>query len=323
MKRLLPYMLLLAFALSACEKVIEFDTTMSQQELVLNAVPSAGKQLFVNFSYSFFFIDTTANQPVPNADMVVSVNGIDYRPIQHVDCNYFFDYTLQENDSLSIRIDCGDQQVTAHTHVPLMPDISNPQAFTNDSGAFHLMIVNFNINDHPGYKDYYYISLQERDSGCRYSPYFDRYDTIDTIHTALFFCNDQAMINPEALAEMSIGGFVPCSALLSSDKNIEGQTHNTTMMLMLLRDTNELAGYIHQYTLCVESVTYDRYRYLSQSSATASLMSMITEPPEVYSNVEGALGIFAGNAKQTFPLLTISYDPIRKSFKDMPLKRRR
>ncbi|MBO4599146.1 MAG: DUF4249 family protein, partial [Bacteroidales bacterium] len=174
--------LLLLFTLVSCEKIIEFDTSISQSEMVLNAVPSAEKQLFVNFSYTRFFLDSTNHHPINGADMVVSINGTDYRPTRTHRCNYFFDYTLHEEDSLAIRIKAGNHTVTSHTTVPLMPRISQPLAITNDSGAFHLLIINFNINDHPNYKDYYCISLRQRDSGCRYSPYFDRYDTIDTTY---------------------------------------------------------------------------------------------------------------------------------------------
>ena len=44
---------------SSCEKIIPFDPSSSQPVLVLNAVPSAEKQLFVYFSYSHLFLDTS------------------------------------------------------------------------------------------------------------------------------------------------------------------------------------------------------------------------------------------------------------------------
>lgn len=294
---------LLLFA--SCEKVIEFDTTISDSELVLNGVPSAGKQLFVNLSYTHFFLDTNHYQPVNDMNMVVSVNGHDYHPTTNRLGNFFFDYTLQEDDSLAIHIQAGDHIITSHTTVPRMPDISTPMAFTSDTGTFHLLIVNFNIKDHPNYKDYYCITLRQRDSGSRYHPFLDSYDTIDTTYSTFFFCNDKALLDPFMAANMAVSGFVPTNQLLATDKEFDGQLHNTTLMLMLLRDTNEVENYIHQYSLDIETVSPDRYRYLQDIANATSLMQLITEPPAVYSNVEGALGIFAGNARKTYPLVTI------------------
>lgn len=297
---------IILLALASCEKVIPFDTSISEHEMVLNAVPSAEKQLFVYFANTRFFLDTTNNQPLGGIDMVMSINGNDYRPTTVNRCRYFFDYTVQEEDSLAIRINAGDHSVTAHTTVPRMPRISQPVAFTNDTGAFHLLIVNFNINDYPDRKDYYCITLRQRDSGSRYSHYFERYDTIDTTYATFFLCNDKALIDPFISTNLSVSGFSPFNQLLTTDDNINGQNHNTTLTVIRLTDTNEVVPYIHQYSLDVETVSPERYRYLQEISTATSMMQLITEPPAIYSNVSGALGIFAANARRTFPLITLT-----------------
>ncbi len=292
--------------LASCEKVIPFDTSISEHEMVLNAVPSVEKQLFVYFANTRFFLDSTNNQPLGGIDMVMSINGIDYRPTSVDRCRYFFDYTVQEEDSLAIRIQAGDHTVTAHTTVPRMPRISQPLATTNDTGAFHLLLVNFNIDDYPDHKDYYCITLRQRDSGSRYRHYFERYDTIDTTYSTFFLCNDKALIDPFIATNLSVSGFSPFTQLLTTDDNFNGENHNTTLTLIRLTDTNEVVPYIHQYTLDVETVSPERYRYLQQISTATSPIQLITEPPAIYSNVNGALGIFAANARRTFPLITIT-----------------
>lgn len=298
------YLMVSLFA--SCEKVVDIDTASSTQKMVLNAVPSAQKQLFVNFSHTHFFLDTINGHPVNDADIVISVNGSDCRPSYVRGCNYFFDYTLQEDDSLHITVKANGHTVTSHTTVPRMPDITNPIAQTNDTGTFHLMAVNFNINDHANYKDYYSITLRQRDSGSRYIPYLDIYDTIDITYNTMFLCNDKALIDTVMASMMAVGGYVPAVQLLASDEQFDGQVHNTTMMLILLRDTNEVIPYIHQYTLDVETVAPDRFRYLKDIGNATSMLQLITEPAAVYSNVNGALGIFAANARRTFPLITIT-----------------
>lgn len=292
--------------LASCEKVIDFDTTASQSEPVLNAVPSAGKQLFVYFANTHFFLDSTNNQPVGGADMTLTVNGTDLRPASIDRCNYYFNHTTRENDSLAIRIRTNSRTITAQTVVPPMPRISQPVAFTNDSGSFHLLIVNFNIDDYPDRKDYYCINIRQRDSGSRYRPYFQRYDTIDTTYNTLFLCNDKALIDSFIATNLSVAGFSPFNQLLTPDDKFNGQNHNTTLTLIRLTDTNEVIPYLHQYTLDIETVSPERYRYLQDISGATSPLQLLTEPPAIYSNVNGALGIFAANARRTFPLITLT-----------------
>lgn len=285
---------------ASCEKVIEFDPSSTQSQPVLNAIPSAGKQLFVNYTYSRFFLDTNNIHPIADVDMVVTANGTDYRPVSVEGCNYFFDYTPQEDDQLSIRIKSAAGNATASTYIPRLPNISTPFTFIRDS-VFKTMVINFNIDDHPNYNDYYRFTISQRDSGARYIPYRDIYDTIDTVRNTIFFCFDRPITDPTAAATQALGGYL-YQELLTTDKLIDGQNHNTTMMVILLRDTNEVGTFLHEYSLNIETVTPERYQYLQDVANATSITQLITEPAPVFSNVTGALGIFAGNARRTFPL---------------------
>jgi len=290
---------------ASCEKVIEVDPLDSPSQLVLNGVPSVGNPFFVYFANSHFFLDTSNNHPVSDVDMQISVNGSDLRPTRMDRCRYFFDYTPQEDDSIAIRVQAGDRLVTASTYVPRMPQISDPVAYINSDSTFNLMVVNFNITDPADYPNYYRFTITERDSGAIYIPYFDFSDTIDTTRNTFFFCFDQPLTASNAAATEALGGYL-YTQLLTTDANIDGKTHNASILVILLRDTNEIQPYIHQYGITIECVTPDRYQYLQDVDVINSMMSMIAEPPETYSNVNGALGLFAGSAKRSFPLLTIS-----------------
>lgn len=296
---------LLAFALlfTACERVIEFDTD-SESQLVLNAIPSSQRQLFVNFAYSRFFLSDTY-LPVSDVDMAVSVNGTEYRPDSIVGSNYFFNYILQDDDSVSVLIRTGDRTVTAHTHVPRMPRVSTPLAFIDSSGVFDLLTINFNIDDYPDYPEQYCFTITQRDSGLRYRPYYEKYDTIDTSYNTMFCCLDKQLTSPEVSSTEALGGYF-YSQLLASDKAIDGTNHNTTLLIILLKDTNEVEPFIHQYTLNIESVTTDRYQYLKDIAGATSMTQYFTEPAPVHCNVNGALGIFAGNARYSVPLTIVT-----------------
>lgn len=302
--------IVLALLASSCEKVIDFDASNTRPIPVLNAIPTAGQQLFVNYSYTRFFLDTVNSHPVDNVNMVVTANGQEYRPVSINGSNYFFDYIPQEDDQLSIHILSDAGEVAANTYIPRMPRISNPRVFVWDT-VFNMLTINFDIDDHPDYHNYYRFTISQRDSGCRHIPYLDKYDTIDTTRNTFFFCQDKALTDPTAAATEALGGYI-YTQLLTTDKLIDGQRHNTTIMMILLRDTNEVAPFIHEYTLNVESVTPERYQYLQDIEQATSIMQLITEPAPVYSNVNGALGIFAGSSKVTFPLPYQSpYTPAR------------
>ena len=83
--------IVLALLASSCEKVIDFDASNTRPTPVLNAIPTAGQQLFVNYSYTRFFLDTVNSHPVGNVNMVVTANGQEYRPVSINGSNYFFD----------------------------------------------------------------------------------------------------------------------------------------------------------------------------------------------------------------------------------------
>lgn len=301
------FILALAFLLLAsCEKVIDVDPNASTAKMVLNGIPSVDKNLFVYFAHSRFFLDTSNNHPAGQVDMVVNINGTEYRPIKDSNCLYFFDYTVREGDSLEIDVNAEGKSVHAATRAPRMPQIELNAAFVNSDTAINLLMVNFTINDPGDYHNLYCFRISERDSGAYYHPYLEFYDTIDTVYSNMFFCYDESLTASNAAASEMMYGYPVYTQLLTSDANINGTSHNTTLFLMLPRDTNEIQPFIHQYSLSVECVSPDRYKYLKTVAAANNMMSLITEPPEVYSNINGALGIFSGTAKREFPLITLA-----------------
>jgi len=307
---LLVFSLYLLVFFASCEEVIPVDPSTSEAQLVLNGVPSSGKQLSVYFAHSRYFLDGSNNHPVDGAVVSVDVNGQTYRPDSVVRCNYWFPYTLQDDDTVAVRVDVGGTLVSAKTYVPRMPQVSNLVAMIDTSGAlgeawglgaFRLLFISFDLKDYRDHDDYYCITVEQRDSGSRYYDFFDRYDTIDTSYLTYFVCLDQSLNSPDVTAIPGMGDAF-FNRLLFSDKRIEGKNHKVNLILLLLSDTTEIEPFIHEYTLHVESVTYDRMRYLTDIASATSMMQLFSEPAGIYSNVDGALGIFAGNGRKTYPL---------------------
>lgn len=287
---------------AGCQKVLELDEGMTRQQLVLNGVPSEGQQMSLHFAYSNFFLDTTFNHPVENVDMEVIVNGTSFRPVEIEKCNYKFNYTIQEDDQVSVTIHTPTQCVTAHSYVPRAPILRNLSSRIDSSGSFNLLRIKFTIEDHPNYNDYYCFTIERRDSGLYHHPIADKYDTIDTVFRNVYFsCFDKDLTQSSVAASEAIGGYF-YSQLLTTDKRIDGTNHPTELIVIMTRDTNERKPYLHQFALRVETATPERYNYLSEVASSTSMMQLITEPAPVHGNVENALGLFAGNAVRRYEL---------------------
>lgn len=316
---------IIVFAMAAllsvsCEKVL--DVTPGERVLVLNGVPSEGRRAFVNFTYTHFFLDTLNAQPAGSVAMTMTVNGVPYAPDSVGGCNYFFPYTLQADDQVSVSIDADGHHLEAATYVPRPPVIENMSVKVYESPSFNFYLAHFNINDHAEYKDYYCLKVDVRDSGARYNEWTAEIDTVDTVSTTYFILPAKEITSNDVCPYIPLGGYL-YSQLMFLDKNIEGRNYPVDMFIMKLVDTNEIAPFKHWYTVSAETVTPARWNYLLSVATNSSMTSIFAEQGKPYSNVtldgEQGYGIFAGNAryKYMFDADTVS-DTIRIPAAKMP-----
>lgn len=298
-------------ALVACEKVMEIDEPTDRQ-LVLNAVPQAGRQAFVHLAYTRFFLDDNVDQPVGDVSMTLNVNGVPMTYNQSSHSKYFFPYTLQEDDTLTIDIMADGHTIHAKTYVPKIPQVNQFQAVPFASSSFNFVITNFDLDDHADVDEYYYTIVQQRDSGARFNEWTGMLDTVDTIYHTYFMCPyNEDITNPEVCANTPFAGYL-YTRLLFLDRRISGRSYPVSLFIPQLVDTNEVEPFKHEYTVTVESVTPARFRYILSAGAQTSMFSFFSEQGQVYSNVDGALGIFAGGSKRqyTFSPDTMQFIPI-------------
>lgn len=330
MKRISLYLLLAALlAAVSCQKVVEFDLDQVPSQLVLNSLPSEGNQLFVNFTYSRFFLDSNTVNPARDVDIKMAVTNSSgtqvFSPSDIQGVNYFFPYTVQGDDSISVTIAADGNLVTAATRVPRPLQISNfntletwtlspatkDLGFSGDS-VLNLVFVSFDIDDYADQNNYYYISMNEHDSGSIFRPISKEFDTIDTLYRNLMLmCWDQSLIGPNSLLSKPVidlpQGLSFYDRIVCNDKAFNGRKHTASVILLILVDTNEVEGFRHDFTLSVESISPDRVRYLLDIANATSLTSFFAEPAGVYSNVlvngEQGLGLFSGISRRKFDVV--------------------
>lgn len=298
--RRLPLAFLLLAVVSfmtSCEKVLEVENDPSDAQLVLNAVPQAGKRAFVYFAHTRFFLDPSNNQPLDDASVTLYVNGSALSPDSVANCKYFFPYTYAEGDSLSVLATAGGLSATAGTYVPYTPTFEAVRLRNVDAGhTFRYYQADIDFQDHEGIDEYYNLRVMVRDSGIRFNDWKQQYDTVDTVRASYFMLRYNPEVTGDASYSNPMLGYL-YSRNFFNDSQIDGDHYHLQLQILHLIDTNEVQPFKHEYTITLENMTYARMRYLIDVSRQGSSNSFFTEQGQVRGNVDGALGIFAGSAK--------------------------
>jgi hypothetical protein len=296
---ILPF-LFLALLCASCEEVLEFDIDPGDRQLVVNALPCTDSTLFVNVTYSRFFID---NQPFPPADgatVSVDINGVPTSPTSHDGANWWFPYTAVAGDLLTVHVSLpGHDPVSGTTRVPALPNMQAPIAEIDTLQPINSGDILFTLSDPADQQNYYYIYVEEYDSGSRWNQWESRWDTIDTVIHSYFNCLDLQVTDPAVNSSLGLMGYF--NGLLFTDSLINGQAHEMKISLMMFKDTAENPIQRH-YTLVVQSLSHEAFRYIKDVQQSQSVTQFFAEPAQVYSNLDGGLGIFAAIAIRRYPL---------------------
>ncbi|MBR1785101.1 MAG: DUF4249 domain-containing protein [Bacteroidales bacterium] len=303
MKRQLLCIVAIALVAAGCEKTLDINDDGNHQ-LVLNAIPSADSMAFVYFAQTRFFLDSSNNHPVNGATLTLTVNGTPYTPSSANQCIYRFPYQLQEGDELEFDASVGDRSVHAATYVPRFPDVQDVQSSYFASPSFNFAKVDFRLDDHASLDEYYNIVVTERDSGARYNQWTASIDTVDTVRTAYFLLPyNPEITSSEVNAYRPLAGYLYSRAMFT-DKLIDGRQTPIQLFIIQTVDTNEIAPFKHEYFIDIESITPARWNYIVSAAQQGGGFDFFAEPGEVWGNIDGALGIFAGASRRHF-----AFDP--------------
>ena len=317
---------ILTLVMAACQKVVEFDIDEIPSQLVLNGLPSDGNRMFVNFAYSRFFLDTSAGRSAGSPEMTLNISGPSGTLTLHPDSlsrtNYFFPYTPQGGDSLSITVKVGANTVTSSTKIPKPLQVPTcntfltwtmPRTAGSTDTVLNLCVVNFTLSDYADEDNYYYITVSEHDSGSVFRETLQEFDTVDTLYrNNMFMCTDRALTGSDVLLSSPVVvlpmGYTVYDRIICNDKVLNGTSATHSIIIPILVDTNEVRGFKHELVFHIESIRPERVRYLLDVANATGMTQMFAEPAGVYSNVlvngEQGLGLFSGISHLKFPLNT-------------------
>lgn len=291
---------LILLLFGSCEEVMEFDIDEGDRMIVVNALPCTDSLLFVNVTYSRFFLDNQPFVAVDNATVSVDVNGTTLSPTGRDGANWLFNYQAVAGDRLTVHVAVpGHDEVTGSTVVPPLPDMTDPVAEIDTLQPITSGDILFTLTDPVELRNYYYIYVLERDSGSRWNQWETKWDTIDTVVFAYLNCMDLQLTDPSVNCSEGLFGYF--DRLLLSDSLINGESHEVKISLPMLTDTAE-HPLLREYTLVVESLSEEAFQYVKAVTKAQSMTQLFAEPERVYSNLTGGLGIFAGIAKRVYRL---------------------
>ncbi|MBR4511605.1 MAG: DUF4249 domain-containing protein [Bacteroidales bacterium] len=306
---LLPVILcLLGIAVTGCEKIVEFDVDEVTPYVVAISRPEADSAVNINLSYSRFFLDGHPFRKISGADLRLFSNGSQANLLSTDEGQYLFDCRPQAGDSLAFHLFVPSYpMMQAGTRVPAEPDYEVETLY--DSVAKFCQ-VKVRINDPKG-RNYYRISF---DGWTReWSP---ASDTIPKPYSMDFSTSDIVFTDATSIDYMLDQGetTVYGSKLRFSDALFDGKSHTMVFNIYFWDMNDFLKDPNYPYYVRLTSLSQERYRYENTiEQYNNNEFSFLSEPTQIYTNVQGGIGIFAASntkkieMKPTFTQLQPQY----------------
>ncbi len=289
--------LLMGVVLASCQTEIEFDGEETEPYIVVYGVQEADSTMSIQLSYSRFFLSNAPTQYIGDATVQLYLNGT-LLPVDRVneeEGRYYFDVRPQPGDSLYLSVVAGDKAVVAGTRVPRVPQIEfvgyttdttidsysdEYYSYNDTTVTYHMRFRLHDAAEENFYQfsvqmyDEFYTAYQDNMYFSSSSPYFYEMDALEVIEggDGTFYGNyvlfDDALFNGKEM-EFSI----------SYDRWNSSGYFDPTMPM---------------FRVALQSYSKECYRYKKTAPAAGDdFGGLFTEPVQVYSNVEGGIGVFA------------------------------
>ena len=317
------YILLVFGTLLSCETEIQFNGKVTEQVLVVNALACTDSIIHAKVSLSRFFLDQEDDSPaVTDATIALYVNGTFRENLVHFDKGeYLSTYVTVQGDVIKLNVSApGQESVWAETTVPfatadfqidstivksdtsLLVDIiyDGPYGYNGPNTPFHYDTVGVTYN----YIHTYKVSFSNPvDVSNYYRLVVQNSTSVNGIITNNEYRNDIEDIvfgsgknNLDGLFAET--GYDPYNVF--SDELIDGTNHTITFIHKQDFSRNYNDPYLFNTTVNFErSVTIDLqtiseayYLYLKSLKALGLADPFMSEPVQIYTNIEKGLGIF-------------------------------
>lgn len=318
-----------AMLAAGCEKEIKVDVDAQDARVVVQGENIVGQPLAFNLTYSrptfstFYVRDGEDYFPrITDATLTLSVDGGAAMTASRDGGTYTFAHTPQPGEVLSLGIAVpGRQPLSSTATVPYEPVVSDIDTSTSVRATDYYTAIYFNIsftlNDRATSDDYYSVRILRVDSTFHTvrdtAGNITAQDTSTSSNYRYFNCTDYLLVSnaeidlEDPTATSTFSGY----EMLFTDASINGTNHTIRL------ETEEWNDYyIDEYkadrsgtdsfairtTYYLVTTAYSRdhylYRQTRNSYSNDELLSLISEPVQIHSNIEGGIGIFGVSARR-------------------------
>ncbi len=290
--------------MAACEKTIDFTGEITDKKTpVMISLPEADSTWTVRLTNSRFFLSSDPITTIDNAIFSLEVNG---QQMGNYATNlgkgmYQMGYIPRSGDTITLGVTIPDRgELKAGCRIPSRPVISDITFDWDTTTSLYIfdedtikdtygdVTCKFILSDPGDEKNYYMIRLASRsnsynDTNLPWGAWSYRYLTID----------DNVLFNQNIANEIIEIGEAENEGtnILFTDERINGKRHQISFTLYY-HD-----GVLNQYRLELYSLSHDSY-YFYKSRKTAESQDDFTgifaEPVQIYSNVDGGIGVLGG-----------------------------
>lgn len=272
--KILPYISILFLLFTSCEKYIDFDAEITQPKLVINGIINPDSTFNVHVSKSLSVIDNADLSVVETATVeILDENGAVYETLVY-DFNGFYKGVLtpQLNESYSIEVTAPDYDLaTASTNIPALVDLSSVDTLgVEDVNGYKELELTITFQDLPNERNYYILEVYSTD-----------------LVSGQVYQYPMTLRSDDVTLGLDKDGY--SDAVYFSDELFDGETKE---LIIYVEDTRSYDDYIE---VRMTSITEDLERYARTNQAYQNGQgNAFAQPVQVFTNVEGGFGIFAG-----------------------------
>ena len=283
--------------LCGCEKVVEFKPGNITPYVVVMSCPAADSLVSVKLSYSQFFLSSRAFEPVKDAQIRLLRNGSAVSLLEAAEGMYTFDCRPQAGDSLELHLDVPSYaSIHAGTRVPQKPSVEAELLVDTLSEYVCRCQLKVKIHD-PSGADFYCLSV---DGWEWYTQAVG--DTVYIPVSIGMSTNDMVFTDVSSLDYLLDGGDTEAygQQFLFSDELFDGRVYTMTFSFDQYDVPYDFRN--HPLMLRMSSYSKDLYCYRQTKEASYNGIDFLTEPVQIYCNIDGGIGIFAASANEIIEL---------------------
>ena len=268
------------FICLGCELIVDIDVPFEHNDLTVNSFFNPDSLWKARVTLNRFILDTLPLSKINNALVVVYEDGHPVDTLMSKGDGYYKSDTGKPMIGKTYELKAiaeKYQAVSGVCQVPIPVEIMDAKFSVLLRDNSQTDIIKIKFKDPPQQKNYYNIVLLSR--GEEYS-YPVRFESDDPSFEKASF----------SYSDYGYGG------LLLKDILFDGQETEIT-----IQSTELGYSYLDEVVVILRSVSEDYYRYKTTLALQASTSGdPLAQPVNVYSNLDGGFGIFAGYSQSTF-----------------------